>query len=164
MEVVVGIVAAVALGVSIASVFYSSTNDDNITICRADIDRIDALMRGREVADDDRRDRLKAVERRVSRTELQISSLGEDTRKPYSLFVTFKDFEHNKKIEGVVSHRILNKPEESSLTYLSRDLYVEPDYKEDELQAYKKGDKEGEPSAIIKLEDYVSIEIIKEDD
>lgn len=85
------------------------------------------------------------IQEDISRLNKRLDEIeGTENNEPYTLFVTFEDFENNRRIEGIVEHNI----KETIMDY-------------EILTAYKKGDAKDKPSVKIRLEDYVSIEVIK---
>lgn len=100
---------------------------------------------------------IKTIKLEGSLRELRNAEGGSES--PYEIFVSFQDFGNNKLVKDVVKHKTIRETSDTSDGMFN--AYVENG--DEILCIYKKGDKDGEPSVKIRLEDYVSIEVIKGD-
>ncbi len=155
IEYIAIIASATSLGVSITLAMCIQKELNNITSYRNELHDMQINLR-----EGTRRwQRVELHFRRIIENfnELEEKVIGnEETEKPYSIYVTFPNPKNNRRICGVVNHAIEVDNVSNSFT--------SPDYVENKLLVYKKGDDSENPSARINIKDYVSIEVIKEDE
>lgn len=161
MEVIAIAASLGALVISIVAIFCTPNTEeiDNKSLYRfEDIDRSLASLR-RDL-------NFEVIESKKVRDELYALKTVENV-EPYDIIIHFKGHNDFRRFNDIVSHEIKSGESDFVSSFDQFSFSVGTHVirtKDEELIAYRKGDKKDDPSVKIKIEEYESIEIIKKED